>query len=161
MLLEKNFDLGVSSREFVTELANFHHDVAFSRTGHKNLDFPRILYPAAMSGNNSEGLMHDPYASSGSSGSLMTPPPLPSADDFHPVAPSSAPADDLFLNIPSAKPPQPDFLYDENYDESFRRSWGERLTYHVGAAYSAGAQAALYLAARPVPHACRRGLHAC
>jgi|EP00900_Chrysochromulina_parva_P023821 mitochondrial import inner membrane translocase subunit TIM23 len=91
-----------------------------------------------MSGNNSEGLMHDPYASSGSSGSLMTPPPLPSADDFHPVAPSSAPADDLFLNIPSAKPPQPDFLYDENYDESFRRSWGERLTYHVGAAYSAG-----------------------
>lgn len=129
------------------------------------LDFSfGFFYPAAMSGNNSEGLMHDPYASSGSSGSLMTPPPLPSADDFHPVAPSSAPADDLFLNIPSAKPPQPDFLYDENYDESFRRSWGERLTYHVGAAYSAGAQAALYLAARPVPalpHACRRGLHTC
>lgn len=117
--------------------------------------------PAAMSGNNSEGLMHDPYASSGSSGSLMTPPPLPSADDFHPVAPSSAPADDLFLNIPSAKakPPQPDFLFDENYDESFRRSWGERLTYHVGAAYSAGAQPALYV---PVlPPACCRGQHTC
>lgn len=98
-----------------------------------------------MSGNNSEGLMHDPYASSGSSGSLATPPPLPSADDFHPVAP----ADDLLPMILRSKPPQPDFLFDENYDESFRRSWGERLTYHVGAAYSAGAQPALYVPVLP------------
>ena len=98
-----------------------------------------------MSSNNSDGLMQDPYASPGSSGSLLPSPspPMSSPDDFSPPAPSSAPADDLFLNIPSEKVPQPAFLFDENYDESFRRSWGERLTYHVGAAYSIGARTAV------------------
>ena len=44
------------------------------------------------------------------------------------------------LHIPAqpAPIPQPNFLFEEGYDESFRRSWGERLTYHVGAAYLAG-----------------------
>lgn len=42
-------------------------------------------------------------------------------------------------------PPQeasPDFLFPENFDESFRRSWGERLTFHAGGAYLVGARAA-------------------
>ena len=34
--------------------------------------------------------------------------------------------------------PQPDFLFTENYDQSFRRSWGERLVYHIGGAYIVG-----------------------
>lgn len=36
---------------------------------------------------------------------------------------------------------QPDFLFDENYDTSFRRSWGERLTFHAGSAYLLGMMA--------------------
>ena len=78
--------------------------------------------------SNNDGLMQDPYAASGSS---LPPPPIPSGN-------SSAAADDLFL-LPKEPVPQPDFLFAENYDESYRRSWGERLTYHVGCAYSIGA----------------------
>ena len=33
---------------------------------------------------------------------------------------------------------QPDFLFAENYEEDYRRSWGERLTFHIGAGYLAG-----------------------
>lgn len=32
----------------------------------------------------------------------------------------------------------PDFLFPENYDQSFRRSWGDRLTYHIGLGYLVG-----------------------
>mmetsp|Transcript_25277 Transcript_25277/g.51351 ORF Transcript_25277/g.51351 Transcript_25277/m.51351 type:complete len:204 (-) Transcript_25277:199-810(-) len=32
----------------------------------------------------------------------------------------------------------PDYLFAENYDAAFRRSWGERLTFHIGSAYLAG-----------------------
>ncbi|KAL1523696.1 hypothetical protein AB1Y20_018633 [Prymnesium parvum] len=33
---------------------------------------------------------------------------------------------------------QPDFLFPENYEENYRRSWGERLTFHIGSAYLTG-----------------------
>ena len=38
--------------------------------------------------------------------------------------------------VPAAS--QPDFLFPENYDEMYRRSWGDRLTYHIGCGYLAG-----------------------
>lgn len=34
--------------------------------------------------------------------------------------------------------PQPEFLFPENFDTGFRRSWGERLVYHIGCAYLVG-----------------------
>ena len=34
----------------------------------------------------------------------------------------------------------PDFLFPENYDTTFRRSWGDRLTYHIGLGYLVGAR---------------------
>ena len=40
----------------------------------------------------------------------------------------------------------PDYLFPENFDVAYRRSWGERLTFHIGAAYLAGAQSARALA---------------
>lgn len=47
---------------------------------------------------------------------------------------------DLSTLPPSAlAPPAPDFLFPEtDFDESYRRSWGERLTFHIGAAYLVG-----------------------
>jgi len=90
--------------------------------------------------NSNEGLMADPYASSGGSGSLAAPPPLSSpSGDFAPT-PAAAPAvaDDLFLNVSTAPAATPDYLFEENYDENFRRGFGERLTYHVGGMYSIG-----------------------
>ena len=82
--------------------------------------------------NSEPGLMADPYASSGSSS--LPPPPLASSQGGAPAA-----SDDLFLNISSQPVTKPDFLFEENFDDNFRRSWGERLTYHVGLAYSTGA----------------------
>eukprot|EP00316_Scyphosphaera_apsteinii_P017805 CAMPEP_0119307478 /NCGR_PEP_ID=MMETSP1333-20130426/7960_1 /TAXON_ID=418940 /ORGANISM="Scyphosphaera apsteinii, Strain RCC1455" /LENGTH=192 /DNA_ID=CAMNT_0007311031 /DNA_START=89 /DNA_END=667 /DNA_ORIENTATION=+ len=32
----------------------------------------------------------------------------------------------------------PDFLFPENFDSDYRRSWGDRLTYHIGVGYLAG-----------------------
>ena len=32
----------------------------------------------------------------------------------------------------------PDYLFETDFDESFRRSWGERLTFHTGGAYLVG-----------------------
>ena len=34
--------------------------------------------------------------------------------------------------------PTPEFLFPENYDSGFRRSWGDRLTYHIGLGYLTG-----------------------
>ena len=81
-----------------------------------------------------EGIMADPYASGSS------PPPassLPSFGGF--TLPPPEPA------VPAAA--QPDYLFTENYDAAYRRSWGERLTFHIGAAYLAGAPAATALCA--------------
>lgn len=46
--------------------------------------------------------------------------------------------DNLFLPEVSQPQETPDFLFPENFDTGFRRSWGERLTYHSGVAYLAG-----------------------
>ena len=49
--------------------------------------------------------------------------------------------ENLLKGGPSAPPPQlkqPDYLFPENFDQNFRRSWGERLTFHIGSAYLAG-----------------------
>ena len=107
--------------------------------------------------NSNEGLMADPYASSGGSGSLAAPPPLSSpSGDFAPT-PAAAPAvaDDLFLNVSTAPAATPDYLFEENYDENFRRGFGERLTYHVGGMYSIGA----CLPQRPKMHPIKPLLH--
>lgn len=60
-------------------------------------------------------------------------------------------------------PPQgasPDFLFPENFDETFRRSWGERLTFHAGSAYLSGARttAAARHHARAPARSCQRPL---
>jgi len=78
--------------------------------------------------------MADPYASGGQPSS-----PAASLPGF-----GAAAAADAYgsggLHLPSqpAPIPTPDFLFEESYDEAYRRSWGERLTYHVGAAYLVG-----------------------
>eukprot|EP00965_Chrysotila_dentata_P147028 4853940-Pleurochrysis_carterae.AAC.2 len=33
----------------------------------------------------------------------------------------------------------PDFLFPENFDTEYRRGFGDRLTYHIGVGYLAGA----------------------
>lgn len=78
--------------------------------------------------------MLDPYASGAPSSSPAS--ALPSFG-------ASAAADaygsgSLHLPTQPAPIPTPDFLFEDSYDESYRRSWGERLTYHVGAAYLVG-----------------------
>ena len=104
-----------------------------------------------MSSNNNEGLMADPYASPGSASAPPRPPMLSSSSSPDEFQAAPAASDDLFLNIPSQPVPQPDFLFDESYDESFRRGFGERLTYHVGVAYSLGASCTLRTAPRRAP----------
>ena len=70
--------------------------------------------------------MADPYASSGKL-------------DTGSLGPAFGGTGNLFLPPPSPSPvAQPDFLFPENYEESYRRSWGERLTFHIGASYLAG-----------------------
>merc|ERR1719421_30803 len=78
-----------------------------------------------------EQLMADPYASGGAPAPASA---LPSA----PGLPGGwAAKDDLYLNA-SEPAATPDFLFEDSYEEGFRRSWGERLTYHVGVAYLGG-----------------------
>jgi len=67
--------------------------------------------------------MADPYSSPSS-----PPPSLPA---------TANPAATVMPQLGSAS--QPDFLFPEqDYDTTFRRSWGERLTYHSGTAYLMG-----------------------
>ena len=40
--------------------------------------------------------------------------------------------------LPQVEENAPDYLSAENYDAAYRRSWGERLTFHIGSAYLAG-----------------------
>ena len=64
---------------------------------------------------------------------------------------------------------QPDFLFPENFEEDYRRSWGERLTFHIGSAYLTGAtprppasspgpRAPLFAGGPPPPLAPRRAI---
>jgi import inner membrane translocase subunit TIM23 len=78
---------------------------------------------------SSDGLMSDPYASKGGASAAGSPPSLPGGWAATPDLTSSSAS--------------PDFLFPESdYDEQFRRSWGERLTYHVGSSYLVGARPA-------------------
>ena len=101
-----------------------------------------------MSSSNTEGeLMADPYAggaagsASSAASSVGSSLGLPS---FGAMTGSSSASEGSYgggdFHIPAAPAPipQPDFLFETDYDEKFRRSWGERLTYHVGVAYLAG-----------------------
>lgn len=91
-------------------------------------------------GTKQPELMADPYASAGAAASAGS--ALPSFGSV--FGGSAAASGDSYgsgsLHIPDqpAPIPTPDFLFSEGYDESFRRSWGERLTYHVGVAYLGG-----------------------
>ena len=44
----------------------------------------------------------------------------------------------LGTTLPQVEENAPDYLFAENYDAASRRSWGERLTFHIGSAYLAG-----------------------
>ena len=44
----------------------------------------------------------------------------------------------LGATLPQMEENAPDYLFAENYDAGYRRSWGERLTFHIGSAYLAG-----------------------
>lgn len=79
--------------------------------------------------------MADPYASAGGAPSSDMP-PTPSAP---PTLPSGWAASQEFLGGASAGGSSPDYLFETDLDPSFRRSWGERLTFHVGGAYLVGA----------------------
>ena len=74
--------------------------------------------------------MADPYASAGGAPSSDMP-PTPSAP---PTLPSGWAASQEFLGGASAGGSSPDYLFETDLDPSFRRSWGERLTFHVGGA---------------------------
>lgn len=76
------------------------------------------------------GLMADPYASP--SASLPPPPSMPSAPPSLPSGWAATPG----LEGGSSTP---DYLFETDTDPTFRRSWGERLTFHVGGAYLVGA----------------------
>jgi len=80
-----------------------------------------------------DGLMADPYASSSAPAT-----PAFSFPSFGGASNDTYGSGALHIPTEPAPIPTPDFLFEESYDESFRRSWGERLTYHCGAAYIVG-----------------------
>ena len=83
-----------------------------------------------MSSENS-GLMADPYAAS--SAAALPPPPSMSAPPSLPSGWAATPG------LDGGSADTPDYLFETDVDPSFRRSWGERLTFHVGGAYLLGA----------------------
>lgn len=101
--------------------------------------------------SSNEGLMADPYASSSGAPPPSSVPTLP---------PGAGWAASVQPQLQASN--SPDFLFEENFDESYRRSWGERLTYHVGCAYLVGANAASYgrTLACPSPELLRQRSHA-
>ena len=81
--------------------------------------------------------MADPYASSKAA---------PPASSSLPKLPSGSGWASSVSDTPGLGRPQ--YLFPEtDYDQSFRRSWGERLTYHVGTAYLIGTSLLSYPAA--------------
>ena len=96
--------------------------------------------------DENKGLMADPYAQSSGAPSWTS--SFPSLPGSGATTSSSDSYGSGSLHIPDtpAAIPTPNFLFEESYDESYRRSWGERLTYHVGCAYLGGAPRA-----RPAP----------
>jgi len=87
-----------------------------------------------MATQQGEELLADPYAASSTSagkGLSSSVPSLPPGGGW-------AATEQLQLPKGVASSEQPDFLFPENYDTDFRRSWGERLTFHAGSAYLVG-----------------------
>lgn len=86
-------------------------------------------------------LMSDPYASGGAPPAAGAPAAsaLPSFGSAIPsLSGDSYGSGALHIPTEAAPIPTPNFLFEEGYDEAYRRSWGERLTYHVGGAYMGG-----------------------
>jgi hypothetical protein len=83
------------------------------------------------SSSASEGLMADPYAAS-STAALPPPPSTPSAPPSLPSGWAATPG------LDGGSAATPDYLFETDVDPTFRRSWGERLTFHVGGAYLLG-----------------------
>ena len=77
--------------------------------------------------------MQDPYASASPGGQEPEPAPVLGA----PVLGGGWGMGPTLPTVPVES--QPDYLFAENYDAAYRRSWGERLTFHIGAAYLSGA----------------------
>ena len=73
--------------------------------------------------------MSDPYLSSSAT------PPTKLTD----LGPAFGGGWGLGPTTPQVEQNAPDYLFAENYDMAYRRSWGERLTFHIGAAYLVGA----------------------
>ena len=74
--------------------------------------------------------MRDPYASADAASQ--------SSVEFGKLGPAFGSA--WTTPAPGAAPlQQPDFLFEETADAMYRRSWGDRLTYHIGVGYLVGA----------------------
>eukprot|EP00962_Isochrysis_galbana_P048942 scaffold20575_cov93-Isochrysis_galbana.AAC.3 len=84
----------------------------------------------AMSGSK-DGFMADPYANAASASSTTS--------DISKLGPAFGNAWSMPAagSMPGAS--QPDFLFPETADDKYRRSWGDRLTYHIGLGYLTGA----------------------
>lgn len=83
-----------------------------------------------MSGSK-DGFMADPYANAASASSTTS--------DISKLGPAFGNAWSMPAagSMPGAS--QPDFLFPETADDKYRRSWGDRLTYHIGLGYLTGA----------------------
>ena len=114
------------------------------------LDF--FLHAPLLSGTHSEpptkhlrmpendGLMADPYASPSAPTASSTLPSLPSFSGGGGGGGGGEGygSGSLYMPDKPAPIPTPNFLFEESYDEAYRRSWGERMTYHVGLGYLVG-----------------------
>ena len=82
-----------------------------------------------MSGEQNSEFMADPYSAAAvnasAAGPRAPPPSLPSGWAATP-------------DLGGSSDSTPDYLFETDFDESFRRSWGERLTFHTGGAYLVG-----------------------
>ena len=77
--------------------------------------------------------LSDPYTSSSPSGTASA-----GKLDAGSLGPVFGAGWGLGPTLPQVEENAPDYLFAENYDAAFRRSWGERLTFHIGSAYLAG-----------------------
>ena len=77
--------------------------------------------------------LSDPYTSSSASGTTAT-----GKLDAGSLGPVFGAGWGLGPSLPQVEENTPDYLFAENYDAAYRRSWGERLTFHIGSAYLAG-----------------------
>lgn len=91
-----------------------------------------------------DGFLQDPYASVNAASSTSA--------DISKLGPAFGSSWGVGAPTPGAQ--TPDFLFPETADSQYRRSWGDRLTYHIGMGYLIGAP-------RPRPRAPRRVRSGC